>query len=244
MKCCECKDKISLYIDQMLTQEENESMEAHLRTCEKCNEEYKQTFEIVKVLKQKEVVELPQNFHNELMSRLKEERQINTSQKLIYMRKYNYKTLLPIVAVLLTGFILFSNHRAINFNKEISYSDEEINMASLNEADSVNDDIVNQEFRMATTRNIDEQGLANEDLIEEVYNNKWYIKTNDEELFLEQIKTYLDEKKWTYVIDDTSIRIEDAKYHELSKWLKALEVVEKIDTEGDETLPIIIIYNK
>ncbi len=229
MKCCECKDKISLYIDGMLTPKENENIEAHLKVCEECSKIYKQTYELVNILNQSETVKLPQNFHDELMSRIKKEKQINISEKNNNIVKWNYKKLLPIAAVLLIGFVLFSS------DKIIIYNIHNIEQTHIDGLDNIIDNESGEPVNRGRTIDLKQS--------DSLYNNAWHIEINSEDLFIEEIKKYLDEKHWTYTIDDVAIQIDNATYDELLEWLQKMEVVTNIEATGDKIPPFTIIYN-
>lgn len=73
MNCDECKEKLSLYIDGMLSEEEEKAIVAHLDLCETCHEEYKTLTGIISLLKSSKEVELPKGFHENLIRRMKQE---------------------------------------------------------------------------------------------------------------------------------------------------------------------------
>ncbi len=235
MKCYECKDKISLYIDGMLTPEENESLEAHLKVCDQCSKVYEQTYELVNILKQTEPVKLPQNFHDELMSRVKAEKQIDITEKKGRIIRWNYKKIVPIAAALLIGFVLCSSDTIINYsNSEYSKSMKQKDVDGIRKSNSSHNTVNEQVDR---GRSI---GLNESD---NLYNNAWYIDINSEDLFIKEITRYLDQKHWTYTIDDVGVRIDNATYDELLEWLQEMEVVTNIEATGDQIPPFTIIYN-
>lgn len=51
MKCNEINDKLSLYIDNELSNEEMLQMEEHLQSCEKCQKELKNIKSIISITK-------------------------------------------------------------------------------------------------------------------------------------------------------------------------------------------------
>lgn len=231
MRCHECEDKITLYIDGLLTKEETENMKAHIAECEECRQGYRQTNKMVDILKQIEPVNVPLSFHSDLMDKIEKERQSNEDKKIINIQRWSYKKALPIVAVLMSGFILFSSGNIIIKNKQSSYNGEEQNnyVQVTNNSDG-------DESQLRVARGINE--------MEEMPGNEWYIDINNKQVFIEKAKEYLEQKKWKYTIDDISIQIDNGSYDELIKWLESLEEVDNIDIQSNEEPPFTIIYNE
>ena len=231
MRCHECEDKITLYIDGLLTKEETENMKAHIGECEECRQVYRQTHKMVDILKQIEPVNVPLSFHSDLMDKIEKERQSNEDKKIINIQRWSYKKALPIVAVLMSGFILFSSGNIIIKNKQSSYNGEEQNnyVQVTNNSDG-------DESQLRVARGINE--------MEEMPGNEWYIDINNKQVFIEKAKEYLEQKKWKYTIDDISIQIDNGSYDELIKWLESLEEVDNIDIQSNEEPPFTIIYNE
>ena len=71
MKCNEICDKLSLYIDNELSNEEMLQMEEHLQSCENCQKELEEYKKIISVLQSLPEVEPPVGYckrlHNKLL---------------------------------------------------------------------------------------------------------------------------------------------------------------------------------
>ena len=73
MKNCEIfKNKLSEYIDNALSIEETVSLEKHLIDCSECSKELHLLNSIIHELNHLPEQELPENFHNELMAKIKD----------------------------------------------------------------------------------------------------------------------------------------------------------------------------
>ncbi len=72
MNCIDFVDKISLYIDDELTEIEKKEFELHILKCDNCRQEYEDMINILKNVRNQEQVELPDNYRFELRRKLKE----------------------------------------------------------------------------------------------------------------------------------------------------------------------------
>ena len=70
MKCEKYLDMMSLYIDNRLEAQELEDFEEHIINCSSCQEELNILKEIVNDINELEELELPERFHQELMSKI------------------------------------------------------------------------------------------------------------------------------------------------------------------------------
>jgi chaperonin cofactor prefoldin len=74
MICKECRQKISLYLDNELTEEEKTEFENHVSECEDCRNELEKIKRIVKELNSIPMEELPEGYCKNLHMKLKEAR--------------------------------------------------------------------------------------------------------------------------------------------------------------------------
>lgn len=115
MDCKMFEDNISSYLDGELKDIDKIEFELHLLKCKNCRQKYENMINIVKLIKEKKEVELPEDYHNILMEKVKIQKR----------RLYNnLKTLSSIAAALLliisSMFILnTSNNDNMSSNKEL-----------------------------------------------------------------------------------------------------------------------------
>lgn len=101
MNCEEIRKNLDLYIDsEILSDEERESIRAHLEECEACRREYEEMNKINEELKKLAEVELPKDFHKNLM---KEIRKSNGKKEPFFKRHYRWS--MAAAAVLLAGVV-------------------------------------------------------------------------------------------------------------------------------------------
>ena len=74
MNCNKIRDLLSLYIDQMLDEDQVKEVEEHLSTCDSCRKELDEMKEILGLLNQAEMVPVPEAFNFRLKKALKEEK--------------------------------------------------------------------------------------------------------------------------------------------------------------------------
>ena len=85
--CHKYEELMSLYIDELLTMEEKQELEQHIANCSNCAEKLKKLEMIVQRVQSEPQLELPENFHNEFMLRLKRETQ-KSKRNVINYRAY------------------------------------------------------------------------------------------------------------------------------------------------------------
>src|SRR6056297_2495739 len=103
MNCKEFKEKISLYIDNKLTDKEAAEFEDHLNKCENCRIKLENTKNIIKIVKDTPLEKLPEGYCEKLNYKLMEEKAKN---------KWNWKRITAIAAtfvVLIGATFIFSN---------------------------------------------------------------------------------------------------------------------------------------
>ena len=74
--CNDYEELISRGIDHELTKEEEEQLVAHLKTCEMCQKEYGKLLQLKKWLNNLEEEPLPKQFHQDLMSKVRQSQKI------------------------------------------------------------------------------------------------------------------------------------------------------------------------
>lgn len=99
MKCEKYLDMMSLYIDNHLEDEDLEDFKEHINTCSSCLEEFIILKEVINNINGLEQLELPEQFHQELMSKI----QTKPSQK--------WKIVSAIAAGFLITFIALDNFK-------------------------------------------------------------------------------------------------------------------------------------
>lgn len=77
MKCIDCIDKLSAYIDNELDLIEKKEVEKHLQMCEGCREELVLLTHIQEKIKDIDQIHLPEGFHEQLMKKVDEDSKIN-----------------------------------------------------------------------------------------------------------------------------------------------------------------------
>lgn len=101
MKCEDFRELISLYIDDELDENEKNGLIEHLENCPLCRKEYEELKAIKEMVGKIGEEELPENFHNELMAKIKPVKE-KTKKKKFSTAKYS-SLAASICAVLLVG---------------------------------------------------------------------------------------------------------------------------------------------
>ncbi|MBN2259568.1 MAG: DUF4349 domain-containing protein [Clostridiales bacterium] len=102
MKCEDIKKNLDLYIDhEILSKEEIEAIDAHLAECDDCRLEYDEMKKMIDELSRLSEVELPKDFHDNLMNEIRKSNKINET----FFKKH-YKWAVGTAAVLLAGIVV------------------------------------------------------------------------------------------------------------------------------------------
>jgi len=95
MNCGDIREKMSLYIDDLLNEDEKADFKGHLSECKACNEEYEFITEQIKQLQKMPEVEFPKGFKEELYVKLLSEQRTKSRKKI------NWRAYGAVAAVLL-----------------------------------------------------------------------------------------------------------------------------------------------
>ena len=110
MKCNEINDKLSLYIDNELSNEEMLQMEEHLQSCEKCQKELEEYKKLISVLQSLPEEEPPEGYCKRLHEKLLENspHQLKTKKAVIFKSFNRHKWLKygSIAAALVLVFVV------------------------------------------------------------------------------------------------------------------------------------------
>ena len=108
MECNEIRELLSLYIDQMLDDDEQKEVEKHLSVCEACNQEYLDLNEIHLLLSGMDPVPVPEAFELRLKQALQEEKKRTSGYgapiKSLFASK-RYRMLASVAAVFAVGVL-------------------------------------------------------------------------------------------------------------------------------------------
>lgn len=111
MKCTEIRELLSLYIDNMLDENQVREVEEHLSSCDACRKEYNELKEIMELIGQAEMIPVPDEFSFRMKKALREEKQKMIDEGLIarpLKKKKQWRIITSIAAVFAVGVISFS----------------------------------------------------------------------------------------------------------------------------------------
>ncbi len=111
MKCTEISELLSLYIDNMLDENQVREVEEHLSSCDACRKEYNELNNMLALLSQTEMIPVPDEFSFRLKKALKEEKQKMIDEGLITKqpkKKSQWRIITSIAAIFAVGVISFS----------------------------------------------------------------------------------------------------------------------------------------
>lgn len=247
MKCDECKDKISLYIDGMVDEAEEKAIVAHLDLCETCQKEYEVLTEMIQVLKFSDDIDMPRAFHEDLMRRLKQE------QKVTPIRGKRFKWGYPagLVATFLVGLIMFSHSLVADKNSHVSQipmvashineeHETQMGKGAAQEGVTATKEIQDADVSLPLTnemkRNIDDAP------IEQVV---WEVTITNPAHFIEILKTYLDNQQVAYVEEEGALLINSRdNYEALWQWLQTQSEVKELNTTDNKGNDLKLIYHE
>lgn len=118
MKNCEIfKNKLSEYIDNALSIEETVSLEKHLIDCSECSKELHLLNSMIHELNHLPEQELPENFHNELMAKIKD---ISAKNNIISFPTKLRKWITPLASVASLVLILLLGNFIYPFTNNVN----------------------------------------------------------------------------------------------------------------------------
>lgn len=117
MRCENCRDKLSLYIDNELDKDLAKEVKSHIDECDECKKEYEDIMTIKNMMNDLPQLELPKNFKDDLHKKLietdiEDDMEVislkNKKDKKKNKRRVNWKALSGIAAVLLIMVVSLS----------------------------------------------------------------------------------------------------------------------------------------
>lgn len=115
MDCKKISEKISLYIDGQLSENEMNIVSEHIKDCEKCRHEYEQLKSILQFVSEEPMIELPEDYKVTLNEKLKECKQEIPVKK---NKKFKWKRYTAIAAGLVIMVMSVSMFNNKDFSKE------------------------------------------------------------------------------------------------------------------------------
>lgn len=149
MNCEQINEKLSLYIDEMLSDEEMAEIRSHLHNCPACDSEYKALLETIKMLSSMEEIIPPASFRRELRQKLEKassnevvleekfvKRVFKKEQILKYFNRFRRSWLMPVsIALILMVIIIPPLMNNLSFGSAMK-SDMAAESVEMKEADN------------------------------------------------------------------------------------------------------------
>lgn len=234
MECRKYSELISAYMDEMLSQHEKEQLMAHLMVCEKCNEEMKALKQMKSLIEQVESPELPDRFHKELMTRMKQEK-----PKVVHIFKWKWQYSGALVAALMIGF--FGVSQMIPLGVQNKPGSESVTLAeaapyemqesAISEASS-HEPVQGVQAASEHPNIVGRSRLISEGDEESLQEVRWKINIKEESDFVEQLKIYLESTGISYEIyQEEVICYQVTDYEALMKWIQE----QGVECEGEVT---------
>lgn len=217
MNCIEYSELISAYVDEMLSPQEEEKLMRHLKTCQSCQEELESLKQLQRMCHLIEEVSLPDTFHEELMQRLECEKKV----KPLLQWKWQYGGAL--VATMMVGIIFWNQLGSMDFNNEIAIEY------------TIQSQVAEARVQDETSPIIHESQRGNRtSLAEEIETwSIWKVQVENSEIFMKDLKAYLDKEQIIYEPTESGIRMNQVQEdRKLMKWLKEHSTI----FEGDEMI--------
>ncbi len=260
MNCNTCREKLSLYIDKQLSNQEQVEMKAHLDLCEACKKEYRALEQMVTMLNDLPEVEMPDTFHQYLMAKISQEKVLKPIKKKDYLPRY----FVGLAASLLVGVVFLSQmgrgdsssfesknattaQESQVFEAPAAAQDSEVlEEATMPKKSSRSQETVERKANDSFSEK--ENGvMANE--IQEVPSDsagklestaldsrmEWQVELTDTTAFLIRLQDYLDTNKWNYQISDHQIQIDNAAdFTQLKVYILSQEEVKTLAVLQEE----------
>ncbi|MDF2877931.1 MAG: hypothetical protein K0S30_1027 [Clostridia bacterium] len=203
MKCHECMEQLSSYIDNRLTPEEEKEVGMHLETCPSCTEELAVLETVLQQLNKLQDVEVPQTLHKDIMERIKIESQ---AKKNIFYLKPWMKYVVSSAAVLLIVVMVFQNSNLTmktekldrgsgDYTMQSKIADEEMILAS--DAGMADNQKAGKESALPTenrTFALDKVALQESASTLSAVMEEWEITSGQKDEIAAVIKTYAAEQ--------------------------------------------------
>ena len=224
MECKKYSELISAEMDEMISPHEKEQLMAHLMVCEKCSEEMRALKQMKSLLEQMESPELPDGFHEELMTRIKQEKK----SKVVHAFKWKWQYSGALVAALMIGFLGIGQMIPLSMQNKPSaksvtraevapYEAQEgaISEASFYEPEQGVQVASEQPNIAGRSRLISEEDEAS------LQETRWQINIKEKPDFVEQLKIYLESTGISYEIyQEEVICHQVTDYEGLMKWIQ------------------------
>lgn len=110
MKCTEIRELLSLYIDNMLDENQVKVVEEHLSSCAACRKEYNELKEMLELIGRTEMIPVPEEFRFRLKKALREEKQNMIDEGLIarpQKKKSQWRIITSIAAVFAVAILSY-----------------------------------------------------------------------------------------------------------------------------------------
>lgn len=128
MRCNDCLNLLSSYIDNELTSEERLEFEAHLNKCASCKEELAIQSNIRQLLLTQNNLSMPSELHDKIMQSIKNTDTNKKRHSFIYNRKYMQAlTTMAACFVLVVCFVVFQHS---SYNVKFSTAQEESSISA------------------------------------------------------------------------------------------------------------------
>jgi hypothetical protein len=118
MDCTTIQDKLSQYIDNSCNQEDNKLIQEHLERCSNCKEEYILLKSIVDEVNDIEEVDLPIDFHKNLMIKLENEVEKERPTKKLFSNVKMIYTSVAAAFILILVFSVVNNQTINNYEQQ------------------------------------------------------------------------------------------------------------------------------
>lgn len=243
MDCEKIQEFISLYVDGELEQDKICELENHIESCESCKNEFNQILDIVDSLKSLPQLELPDDFHNELMDKIK----ANTDAKSIEIKKPKFKIfankkwkMVSALAAACCAFIIFStvlnNFNDLNTNTAPSLpraASQNYNSSSYTQSETGSNEMVAEGEQIS--EDIAEKNAASEQLrgYEEQNESKKIIKRAEISLEVDNFENTINSLK--QLTEDLGGYIENTNsyitYNNNNNQLKAGNITLRVPSE-------------
>lgn len=218
MECKEYSELISAYVDEMLSPQEEELLRIHLERCERCQQEVKVMKQMREMYGELGEIELPADFHQDLMKKIKNEKQVKTPISLRWRWQYG-GALVATAAIVFFGLnkmgVLQSGYNITGESEILPYmtaseKSEEQNPARSYTVQETEAGVISAEDEIKKRA---VQGQEN--------SISWQINVSDLEAFKAELVKYLEDEQIEFEGTDDQIicyKVKEAK--QLKEWIQ------------------------